>query len=186
MIFCSFSVEDIGQPSLSVQSQLNVIHYDGPKILHLTVMFALCVCNSIYRGFRDTFIFFHICVTNILHMLAYLSTEQFFFLRCFWLWSQDLTYFLLLFKLCGYRIKASCFPIGRLFVIHCRLRRMFFGWYYLLPLGDNSCICIYMLPHLTSKWTSVINPRIKHMGELETCQEGTRCTNNNRGELDNK
>jgi len=108
------------------------------------------------------------------------------FLYCLWVWSEDLTYFLLLFVVCDYRIKDSCLPLGRLFVIQCRLRRMFFDWYYLVPLGDIYCICIYMLSHLTSKWTSIINPRIKQTGELETCQVGTRCTNKNRGGSDSK
>ena len=73
-------MEDIGQPPLSVQIQLIIMHYDGPKILHLTVMFTLCVCSSIYHSFRNTFIFSPICVTNSVHMLTYLSTEQFFYI----------------------------------------------------------------------------------------------------------
>jgi len=67
LIFCCFSVEDIGQPPLSVQIEFIIMHYGGPKMLHLTVMFTLCVCSSMYHSFRNTFIFFHICVSQILY-----------------------------------------------------------------------------------------------------------------------
>lgn len=61
-------------------SRLIISHCDSSKVSYLTVKFTAGVYSVMYDCLGNTFIFLHIFVSCITHILACLSTEQFFYI----------------------------------------------------------------------------------------------------------